>query len=205
MYMFEYWGEHLTSQKIVPGNTARGTLATSYYYTEWTVAFTSGGNTHETVVGEWIVGATSAVVAQVVSITTTSGTSWTVGDMAGTMRLRSAFDPVTADTLWTSGENWKVGAGTNDGTFTLLPLEASKSDLYAFPKGVPAKCALVSVLTNTELVDFGGGIPDQTALVGLPIKDGSSILLRSIGDIIRFKAIDYVASSAGVVNIQYFF
>jgi hypothetical protein len=204
MLVLEYWGEHLTSQKIVPGNVAIGTLPNCYYYTEWTVAFTSGGNTTETKVGDWIVGATSGVVSQVVSITAT-GTSWAAGDMVGTMRLRSKFHPVAGTTNWTSGENWKVGAGTNDGTFTLLPTIAPASDLYAFPKGSPAKCALVSVLTNTVLVDYGGGTPDQTSLVGLPMKDGSSILLLNIGDISRFKVIDYVASSAGVVNIQYFF
>jgi hypothetical protein len=37
------------------------------------------------------------------------------------------------------------------------------------------------------------------------MKDGSSILLRDMEEIINFKCIDYVASSASVVNIDYFY
>jgi hypothetical protein len=203
-YHFEYWGSPKTHQRIVPGNNACGTLATSYYYTEWTVDFTSGGNTTETKVGDWIVGASSAVTAQVITMAAT-GTSWTTGDMAGTMRLRSAFHATTITPTWTSAENWKVAGGTNEGTLTLLPKIGQARDLYAFPKGQPAKCALVTVLTNTALVCIDGSTPNQTALVGFPMKDGSSILLRDMEEIINFKCIDYVASSASVVNIDYFF
>jgi len=200
----EYWGTPRCFQRMVPGNNALSTIATSIYYTEWTVAFTSGGTT-VTSVGSWIVGATSGVVAEVVAITVTGGT-FGGGDAAGTMRLKSKYHPTAVTTNWTSGENWKIGAGSDDGTFTALPVLAPKQDRKsAFPIGTPAKCALVTVLTNTELVDLDGGIPDQTALAGLPMKDGSSILLRDIEEIINFKAIDYAASSAGAVGIQYFF
>ena len=203
MYMFEYWGSPKTFQRMVPGNNALSTIDTSIYYTEWTVAFTSAGTT-VTSVGSWIVGATSGVVAEVVAITVATGT-FGGGDAAGTMRLKSKYHPTAVTTNWTSGENWKIGGGTNEGTLTGIPQEAPRSNLYAFPYKQPAKCALVTVLTNTELVDMDGGLPDQTTLAGIPMKDGSSILLRDIEEIINFKAIDYVASSAGIVGIQYFF
>lgn len=203
MLTLEYLGTPRTHQRIVPGNTAIGTLSTSIYYTEWTVAFTGAGTT-TTSAGQWIVGATSGVVAQVVSISVTSGT-FAGGDAAGTMRLKSKFHPVAGTTNWTSGENWKIAAGTDEGTFTGIPAVAPRSDLYAFPYKQPAKSALVTVLTNTQLTTVDGSTPDQTALVGDPMKDGSSRVLRDLTEIINFKTIDYVASSAGVVNITYFF
>ncbi len=203
MYMFEYWGSPKTFQRIVPGNNACGAISTSVYYNEWTVAFTGAGTT-ATAVGSWIVGATSGVVAEVVAITVATGT-FAGGDAAGTMRLRSKYHPTGVTTNWTSGENWKIAAGSDEGTFTLLPKLSPRTDKSAFPIGTPAKCALVMVLTNTALIDLDGGIPDQTALAGIAIKDGGSILLRDIEEILNFKCIDYVASSASVVDIQYFF
>jgi hypothetical protein len=143
----------------------------------------------------------------VVSISALTGTTtWAGGDAAGTMRLRSAFHAVTGTPTWTSGENWKVAAGTNDGTLTSVPKIVARQDKdLLFPWKQPAKCALVTVLTNTALVAIDGSTPDQTALVGFPMKDGSSILLRDMESIINFKVIDYVASSASVVNVEFFF
>ena len=199
--VFEYWGMPLTAQRIVPGNTACGTLSTSVYYTEWTSAYT-GGKTG-LAVGSWLVGATSGVIAQVVSLTITSGTL-AGNNAAGVLRLKSKYHPSTPATQWTSGETFNI-AGSGNGAFTLIPLVAAKTDLYAFPKGTPAKCALVTALTQTELVNFDGGIPDQTSLAGLPMKDGTSLLLRDINEIIRFMCIDYTNNSAGSINIQFFF
>jgi hypothetical protein len=200
MYQFEFWGTPLTSQKIVPGNTACATLATSYRYTEWTTAFAAGDVA--LVVGAWLAGDTSGVMAQVVSVTLISGAL--DGSGVGTLRLKSKYHPSAPTTEWTADEVFSVSTAAS-GNFTGIPAEAPKSNLYAFPKGTPAKCALVSVLTQTGLINIDGGKPNQTALVGLPIKDGGSILLRDIGEIIRFKVIDYANNTAGITNIQYFF
>lgn len=200
--VFEDLGQPLTHQKITPGNTAIGTLSTFYYYTEWTVAFTSGGAT-EIIVGNWIVGASSSCKAKVIAISAITGT-WG-GTAAGTFRLGSCQSSTGAAATWTSGENVFVAGGSDDATLTGIPVLAPMSDAYAFPKDSQAKAALVVVYANTVLAGLAGGIPDQTALVGIPMVANSSILLKNIKAISNFKVIDYTASSASIVQIDYLF
>ena len=60
MFVLEYYGEALTHQKVVPGDTITSLNSEMYTYTERYLAYTSGGTT-EIAVGDWIVGATGAV------------------------------------------------------------------------------------------------------------------------------------------------
>lgn len=191
--VFEDLGIPKTHQKITPGNTATGTGAEFYYYTERTVAFTSGGTT-EIKVGDWIVGATSSAKACVVSIVLTSGT-WAGGNAAGTFRVKNQHGTFQS-------ENVKVAAGTDDATIGANTNVDQGG--YEF-KGMQAKAALVSVYANTALTAYDGSKPDQTTLTGQPMVANSSILLRNINQIIAFKTIDYTASSASVANITYYF
>lgn len=190
---FETLGQPLTHCKIVPGNTATGIGSEFYIYTERDLAFTSGGTT-EIVVGDWIVGATSAAKAEVVGVTLASGT-WAGGTAAGTLRIKNQHGTFQS-------ENLKVAAGTNDATI------AANSVLHEgdyFYKGTIARTALVTVIANTQLINIEGGKPDQTALVGISMVANTSLVLNDIIEIKNFKTIDYTAGSAGTVNVICYF
>jgi len=201
--VFEDIGEPRTHQKITPGDTAVGSLNTNYYYTEWTVAYTSGGTT-QIQVGDWITGATSSAIAKVVAVSLTGGT-WAGGDAAGVFRLTCCQSSTGAAATWTSGENVKVAGGTNDATITGTPTLAPRSDSNLFPLGIQAKSALVVCYANTALIGVDGGNPDQTALVGTPLVANSSILLKNIKAISNLKAMDYASGFASILQIDYFF
>lgn len=190
----DYIGMPLTHQVIVAGNTATSAGKEFYVYTERKLAFTSGGTT-EIIAGMWIVGATSAAKAEVVSVTLTSGT-WAGGNAAGTFIIKNQHGTFQS-------ENIKVGAGTDDAT---IAANSSLRDSEGYEyKGMQAKAALVTVITQTVLVLWDGGIPDQTSLVGHSLIAGSSLLLGSENAIRNLKIISRVAGNTPTVNITYYF
>jgi len=197
MFVLDNYGIPLTFAKIVPGNTITSILPTYsefVTYTERTVAYTGGGTT-EIVAGDWIVGATSSAKAEVVSLTLTGGT-WAGGDAAGVMRLRSSQG------TWTSGENVKVAAGTDDATITLVP----KIDQGDYPfKGMTARAMRVTVAAQTALCSWQGGRPDQTALMGTAFPAVSTTVFTDIDAIRQFKCVDYTAGSASTLNVTFYF
>lgn len=193
MIIFDYMGEPKTHQKIAPGNTITAIGTEFITYTERTLVFTSGGAT-EVVVGDWIVGATSSAKAEVITVVLTSGT-WAGTDAAGTFTIRSQHGTFQS-------ENLNVGASGNVATIAANS-KVSESD---YPnKGQQAKSALISVITNTALVLYTGGKPDQTALVGHSLPANSSLTLTDTNQIKNFKCVDRVAGSASELNVTLYF
>lgn len=193
MLIFDTLGEPKTHAKIVPGNTITSIGAGFIEYTERKLVFTSGGVT-EIGVGDWIVGATSTAKAEVIKVVLTSGT-WAAGTAAGTFTIKNQHGTFQS-------ENLKVAAGTDDAT--IAANSTVSLDDYA-NKGQHAKAALISVISNTALVAFDGGKPDQTALVGHSLPANSSLTLTDINAIKAFKCVDYVSASASTLNITLYF
>jgi hypothetical protein len=194
MIVSEYLGEPLQHQKITPGNTATGFNVNCYKYLMWILNIDAG--TDELTVGSWIVGASSGAVAKVLSMTISTG-DWGSDNVTG-----YAICDSWNGTAWTDNEKVKMAADATcaDVNGPMKSLEEG----YPF-KGCMAKAALVSAYANTELVCFDGSTPDQTALVGQPMAAASSIILADINQIRNFKAIDYTASSAGIIQATFFF
>jgi hypothetical protein len=186
-------GIPLTHQKIVPGATATAIGSEFYQYTERTVAYTSGGTT-EIVAGDWIIGATSAAKAQVVSLTLTGGT-WAGGDAAGVMRLRSQHGTFQS-------ENLNVEAGSNLATIATNSRVADGD--YPF-KGMLARAAFVQATAQTALINMDGGKPGQTSIVGLPLVANANITIKDVDAIRKFKCIDYTNAQATTVQVTLFF
>ena len=155
--------------------------------------------TDEITAGSWIIGASSAAVARVVSVTLSSG-DWVDGNNAAGYLVVDSW----TGKAWTDNEKIKQA-----GDATCADVNqpgAITEDVSGYPyKNMMAKAALVSVLTNTELVTFDGSIPDQTSLIGQPMAAASSIILQDINQIRNFYCIDYTASSAGIVQATFFF
>lgn len=194
IYTLEDYGKAYTSQIIVPGNTATGIATDVLTYVERSAAYTSGGTT-EIKAGDWIVGASSASRAIVVSVTLVTGT-WAGGDAAGIMRIRSQ------SAAFTAGENVGVGASADLATITTAFKEDQQSNYdnkYAKVRNV-----FVSVLTNNALVNIDGSTPDQTALNGLTIGSGGSISINE-EQAKNFKVIDRVSGSACRVHVIGYF
>src|SRR3990167_7568909 len=194
MLTFDYLGVPLTSQKIVPGNTATGLAAGVVTYTEYTAAFTSGGTT-EITAGAWLVGATSGKMCEVISVAVASGT-WGGGTAAGTLRVKNKTGTFTAT------EALKLGADVDVATLTADFVAAT--DTYSY-KSKPASAALITCTGNTALFNMDGGKPNQTALIGHDIPANGSYILTDPNAIRNFEVIDRVAGSASVVNVTLFF
>lgn len=193
MLTLEEYGRALTHEKVVPGNTITSLNSEMYIYTERDLAYTSGGTT-EVVAGDWIVGATGAAKALVLSVTLTTGT-WAGGTAAGTLRICSQHGTFQS-------ENIKVAAGTNEAT---IAANSVKVKDYYPNKGAQARAVLIGVTGNTALCSWSGGKPDQTALVGVSLGSGSALVLTNYQSIKDFKCVDYTASSASTLNVVYYF
>lgn len=192
--IFDYLGEPKQHQKITPGNTATGFSKNCYRYRRWKLNFDDGDV--ELTVGSWIVGATSGAVGKIVEVVADSA-SW--NNNTGYVVIDS-----WNGTAWTDNEEIKQAAQTTAANVNQpSPIREHQAD-YPF-RGCMAKAALVSVYANTELVCFDGGTPDQTALIGQPMAAASSIILQDPKQIENFKALDYTASSAGIVQATFFF
>ena len=197
MFVLEYYGEALTAQKVVPGDTITSLSSEMYSYTERYLAFTSGGTT-AIAVGDWIVGATSAAKARVLAVTVSTGT-FAGGDAAGYLIINSQHGTFQS-------ENILVADGTNDATI------AANSRVCMYDEYVNkqfykknATAALVNVYANTALVDISGAKPDQTALVGQPIASGGNWMLRDAAAIRNFKCVDYTSGSASALQCSFFY
>ncbi len=193
MLTFEYLGMPLTHQKIVPGNTATALSANCYYYQRWKLNFDAG--TDAIVAGDWIVGATSGAAGCVVSITVESGT-WAGDNVVGYLIIDSMVG------TFANNEKLKVAADATMADVNGLAIPIPEDYDY---KGMSAKAALVCVYANTALINNQRGKPDQTALIGIPMVANSSYILRDMNEIKTFKCIDYVAASASIVQVTFYF
>jgi len=194
----EYLGIPLTSQKIVPGDTATGIGANIYQYKEHQVNYDSGD--YAFLAGDVIVGATSGAVGVVISCTVNDGTTVAGGDAAGTIRFKSNVSGSSAN--FTNNEKIKVGADTDVGDIDGSVSECT--DNYTF-KNMYASRALVSVRAQTALICMDGSTPDQTRLQGHDMAAGNSYVLHGLDEIKNFKVIDYASGSASTVSITCYF
>ena len=192
MITFQDEGIALCQQRITPGNTATALSKYCYNYQRFKIVFTDGDV--ELTENSWIVGAYSGATAKIVEVHADTAV-WT--DNTGYIIVDS-----WNGTAWTASEEIKQAAQATVANVSGL-IRTIDTD-YPY-RGMQAKSALVCVLANTVLVDLTGGTPDPTALIGIPMIANSSYVLRNIKSIMDFKVIDRVASSAGTVDITYFF
>jgi len=196
--MFEDLGIPLTQRKIVPGDTITSLNRDIWQYRRWKLNFIDGDAA--IVAGDWIVGATSGAVAKVVEIGGLTVGSWT--NETGYLIVDS-----WNGTAFTDTEELKVAANALIANVSGILVSLEETG-YPY-KAAMAKSALVVVhdatSTHGVLVGINGGKPDQTALIGIPMMAGSSIVLRNIEAIRNFKCVDYVTADASVVQITGFF
>jgi hypothetical protein len=197
MYIFDYSGEPLCEQKIVPGNTVTGLSASCYEYLEYTLQVNGvDAGTTEPAAGGWVVGAAGAR-AIIVSATLDSG-AWGNVNARVTLRLKSLSGTFVAT------ENVAYGANADHFTVRTAFSQVLCSDEYRY-KGMLAKAILVSVDAQTALCSWSGATPDQTSLIGQSIVAGASIMIQDANAIRKFKCVDRVGSSASNVQITFYF
>lgn len=197
MIIFEDLGVGLTEQKIVPGATATGFNTDCIVYKRFVLNYDSGGTT-EIVVGDWLKCETSGALAKVVSVTLSTGT-WAGGNAAGYFIVDSKVGTFTNDKILYVNN---ADCGTvNEATYgDATPVKGD----YPY-KGMEAKAALVTAYTQTALVSYSGGKPDQDALMGIPMASGTSLLLKNSSSIKNFKCIDYANGSATTIRAVFSF
>jgi hypothetical protein len=204
MYPLNYRGVALTHQKVVPGNTITSLSAYCYKYRLYVLNYDAG--TDEIVDGDWVIGASSGAVGKVVDVIL-SGGDWVDGNNAAGYLLIDSWN----GTAWTNNEKIKVAADATCGDVDQAAAIVEASDtqydsVYRLKyKDHLAQSALVVVYANTALIGIDGGKPDQTALIGIPMVANSSFELEDHNDIVNFKCVDYTASSASILQVQYFF
>lgn len=189
----EVYGEPLTSQKIVPGNTRTAVSSGGYQYTERTLAFTSGGTT-EIVVGDVICQSAGAIQAVVTAISAITGT-WAGGNAAGTLTVKNQIGTFAAGAIY-------VGAGTDEAT--IAANSTAVSTTYPF-KNKLAKVAVLQAIAQSALVCIDGSKPDQTLIKGITVAANGTLVIVGSKAIQQIIVVDRVASSASTVFIQYYF
>jgi hypothetical protein len=198
MIIFDYLGQALTHQKIIPGDTATSIDAQCYKYYEYTLLANGvdSGST-EVAVGRWIYGGTSYARAVIVSYTLDDG-SWGASSARVTLRLRSVSG------TFSTTEN--IAYGSNSNHLTVRSGETQKLVIgdYVF-KGANAKAMLINIYANTALCTWDGSTPDQTLLIGQPLISASSYILTDPNDIRNFKCIDYASGFASNVQLTLYF
>jgi hypothetical protein len=199
MLNFDYYGIPLTHQKIVPGNTATALSAYCYKYKLYRLNFDDADT--EIHVGDWVVGASSGAVAKVRYITSTA---WTNG-------VGYALIDSWNGIAWTNNEEIKAAADATcanvDQAAAIVEASDAEYLLAAVKqyKDLVARFALVTCTAQTALANIDGGIPDQTALVGIPLWANSSFPIHDASGIAAFKVIDYTAGSASTIQVEFFF
>lgn len=203
MFPYNYNGRCLTHQKITPGNTITSVSAYCYKYCVYVLNIDAG--TDVIAEGDWVVGASSGAVGKVLKIDISSG-AWASDDVVAVMLIDS-----WNGTAWTNNEKIKVAADATCGDVNQAAAIVEASDtqydsVYRLGyKGKLACAAHITALTQTQLLGINGGKPDQTALIGTPLKDGGELWLYDANDIANIKVVDYAAGSAGLINIDFYF
>ncbi len=200
MFTFEYIGQALCSEKIVPGNVAVALSPNCYQYKEWNVqcdGVDAGSTAAGVVAGTWVVGQTSAARGVVVSATLDSG-AWGNANARVTLRIKSLSGTFTA------GEDLGAGANLNHLTIRASCKEVPCMDGYDH-KGDMAKYAVVTITGAVALVTLDGSLPDQTSIIGIPLTPYASLPLQDINTIKVFRTIDYTAASVSTAQVTYFF
>lgn len=193
MLTFENYGEPLSLQKIVPGNTATAFSKYCYEYTRWRLDFDDADT--QLTVGSWIVGATSGAVGKLVSVHPDLPESWT--NETGYVILDSWNGTEFQDNEEIKQASASTAANVNG---LLKPIHADYHH-----KGDLAKTCLILILSNTALIDIMGATPDQTQLNGISLPANSTMLIKDINAIRNFKCIDYTAGSASTVQALFYF
>lgn len=205
MIVYDYPGRALTHQKITPGNTATGLSAYCYKYRVYRLNFDAGTASNALAVGYWVYGVNSGAVGHILYLSAITG-SWAGNDAAGYVLIDS-----WNGTAWTNNEKLGMGADTTmaDVDQAAAIVEATDGEYILAGmleyKGMTARRAQVIAYANTLLCGLSGDIPDQTALIGLPLTAGSGLSLPDADAMAGFKCIDYTASSAGIAQVRYFF
>lgn len=192
----ENLGQALTSQKIVPGDTATSIGTEVCTYIERVITFTSGG-TGTIANGDVVKGATSAAVAIVCSTPVLTSGTFAGGNAAGSFRVKAC------NGTWTANENLTIGATADAATMTGTPV--NRNDSYLF-KGAQAKAVMINVLNNEALMTIDGSTPDQTYLLGTSILPADEELyLFDPNEIRNAKFIDYTSGSASTIQVTCYF
>jgi hypothetical protein len=199
MLNYDYYGIPLTHQKVTPGNSATGLSAYCYRYKLYRLNFDEADT--EIHVGDWIVGATSGAVAKVRYITSTA---WTNG-------VGYALIDSWNGIAWTNDEEIKAAADATCANVNQAAAIVEANDEEYRIAGVAqyrdlvAKFAVVTCTGNTALLNINGGIPNQTALIGIPIPADTWFPIQDASEMAAFKVIDYVSGSASVIQVEFFF
>ncbi len=198
MLNLEYFGMSAGHHRYLPGNVASGISKYCIAYQEFFLkADGVDAGSIEPTTGQWIIGAAGGI-ACIRNYSLDSG-AWGNANARVTLRVYS-----WNGTSFVAAENIAIGAEANQ--FTVRnPLDFKPCPPGYYGHGLEAKVALILVQTNTALCDWSGAIPNQTALIGIPLTAGSSILIRDTNDIKQFLAIDYTPSSASIIQAKLYF
>ena len=186
--VMSYPGEMITMEKITPGNTATAiNAATRLTVGNRKVPFTSGG-TATPVVGNRLTGETTTTAsAKIEAIVLESGT-FGAGTAAGWLYLTmdSAVEFVAENLLL---------AGVDVCSIPIAPI--------VIPTGLTAIGAMIVCESNDVNFTVDGSNPTAAAGTNQGFKLGTdaNIVLRDPTEVIRFKCIDRVSGSAGIVKV----
>lgn len=205
MLNFSYVGLPLTHQKVVPGNVITSLSAYCYKYRLYVLNFDAGTAGNAIADDDWVYGVTSLTKARVRKMVLSGGT-W-AGNNAYGYCLIDSWD----GTAWTDNEKIQVAADATmaDVDQVAAIVEATDAQYDAVGmlpyKHKMARFAQVICYANTALISLTGAKPNQTLLAGLPLSAGSGISITDCNAITGFRCVDYVAGTASILQVTFFF
>jgi hypothetical protein len=218
MIVFEDLGVPLTvQQETMAADTSVSADDDMYSIKIYRMAYDSGGTSYMPILGDLIIGATSAARGIVLSCSINDGTTWAGGDGAGVIYMYA----VTG--TWQNNEVFNVvtaadsTAYADEGTVDGLAVLTSGRQQFSAPCGTPiyngmqAKAAIVVIETNSARITLDGTPATPGTLTngfvsrGVLMAANTNWVIRGVTPIKNIKLCNATASSNMAYRIMYYF
>ena len=207
MKTMEYIGEPLTFERQLATSDAVASISEGTYQIKNRMLGFTGGGTYEPLVGDVILGGSSAAIATITKVVLTTGT-WAGGDAVGTFYLHNQKGTFNA-----TAETLKLikaadGAAVADAA-TSVAGDSALADTKILQERT-ANAMLVTVLANPINYTVEGSAPTidgNTTIPGRGINAvaNTNFILDSIQQMKNFKWINGTGSSNAQVRFQGYF
>lgn len=215
MITFEEYGVPLTQQM---GTMADDKLIkseeNSYKIRIYKMAFDSGMDTYEPVLGDLILGATSAATGIVLAVEDTSGSA---GSVVGNIYMYNVSGTWANDEVFNVVKATDGTAVADEGTVNLLANYYDNARSFKSPAGITifngmeAKAAILEAYANPLRVSIDGTPCTSTTLTnglvsrGIYLENGNVLIIRGKIPVRNLRFCNATASSNAQYRVIYFF
>lgn len=217
MITLEEYGVPLTQQMgTFTADTSIASDDDAYSIKIYKMSYDSGGTTYQPVVGDLIIGDTSAATGIVLSCSLDSGT-WAGGDGAGVIYMYNVSGTWQNDEVFNVVKALDSSAVADEGTVNGVAWEVQGIKSFKAPNGQEiyngqqAKVALLEATANPVRVTLDGTPPTPSTLTnglvnrGIYVEANSIMVIRGVTSVKNIKLCNANASANAAYRIVYYF